>query len=148
MITGLEIQMLILQKDKSIYVIDRDKMSQHKNSQEGKRTSIHLGWEAGLFSRMEEPLGLSQWILALESLWKLSSFYYYEIFQEDAQDEKEPPPVNTDSVCIYLHWLTQSCMLPISQAYWKVISFTEYHCHYEAHWSASIWEPEPALTQH
>lgn len=30
---------------------------------------------------------------------------------------KEPAPVNTDSVGIYLHWLTQSRMLPISQAY-------------------------------
>lgn len=61
---------------------------------------------------------------------------------------KEPAPVNTDSVGIYLHWLTQSHALPISQAYWRVTSFTEYHCHYEADWSASIWEPQPALTQH
>lgn len=30
---------------------------------------------------------------------------------------KEPAPVNTDSVGIYLHWLTQSRTLPISQAY-------------------------------
>lgn len=41
--------MLILQKDKSIYIIDRDKMSQHKNSQEGKGRSVHLGWKADLF---------------------------------------------------------------------------------------------------
>lgn len=32
-----------------IYIIGRDKMSQHKNSQEGKGRSIHLGWEADLF---------------------------------------------------------------------------------------------------
>lgn len=52
MVTGRATNAHPSEKHGFIYIIDRDKMSQHKNSEEGKGRSIHLGWEADLFFKI------------------------------------------------------------------------------------------------
>lgn len=49
LVTGVELQMIILQKDKSIYILKEDKTSLCRNGQEGKGRCIPLEWETGLF---------------------------------------------------------------------------------------------------
>lgn len=150
MVTGVELQIVMLQKDKYIYIIGRgwDRVRMIRKEKEGV-----FPWSGMLVYFSQNWLSVRDLCFHGE-FWLLKACESFPVFTSMTSSRrihkmgKEPAPFNTDSVSICLHWLTQSCSLPISQECWRVTSFTEYHCHYEADWSASIWEPKPALTQH